>query len=298
MKEQRTYFFLLMLLLSNLCLQAQTIRVKAAADRNKILIGEPINLQLEAVVEGAVVFQWFNTDSLPHFEYIDKGKIDTSSSGATTVYKQQLTITSFDSGRWAIPALVITSGNKNYLTDSFPISVAFTNMDANQDYHDIKDIITIEATATDYLLWITGAAGLLALLIFLYIWWRRRKQQPTTPISKTMQPPLQQALQMLALLKEEQAQLSVKQFHIRLNDVLRNYIYRKTGMATAEKISSELLLQVQTYKMPQDDLIALAQTLRLNDAVKFARFVPDAAENEKALQQITYTIQQLDKLIP
>jgi hypothetical protein len=79
--------------------------------------------------------------------------------------------------------------------------------------------------------------------------------------------------------------------------VLRNYIYRKTGIATAEKTSSELLLQVQAYKMPQDDLIVLAQTLRLNDAVKFARFVPDATENENAWQQVTNTIQQLDKLI-
>lgn len=296
MKEQRRpYIFLILLLVCSCCLQAQTIRVKASIDRNKILIGEPINLQLEAAVEGGAPFLWFAADSIPHFEFIDKGNIDTTTSGATTVYKQQLTITSFDSGRWAIPALAITSGNKNYITDSLPVSVAFTNFDATKDYHDIKDIIEGEAASLQYINWILGAALLIALIIFVYLLRRKRKQAAPVAVTKHSNlSPLQEALQLLQQLSPV---TEAKPFHVQLNNILRNYVYRKTTKATAEKTSSELLMQLQAYPIPQDDFIALAQTLRLNDAVKFARFVPDAAENEKALQQITHTIQQLDKLI-
>ena len=68
------------------------------------MIGEPIELKLEAKLPAGMDAGWFPVDSMTHFEFITKGKIDTASSADTKTYRQTLVITSFDSGRWAVPS--------------------------------------------------------------------------------------------------------------------------------------------------------------------------------------------------
>src|ERR1700743_732648 len=100
--------------------------VKATADRQKILIGEPIHLMLEATVPDNVPFSWPALDSLPHFEWVEKHDVDTTVRPGEKYYRQYLTVTSFDSGSWAIPRLPFLSGKKAVLTDSIRISVDYT----------------------------------------------------------------------------------------------------------------------------------------------------------------------------
>src|SRR3569832_2470805 len=86
-------------LLASLISFSQTVMVKATINRNKILIGEPIEVKLEANVPAGIDASWFPLDSLNHFEFIDKGKKDTISTADGKTYRQKIVITSFDSGR-------------------------------------------------------------------------------------------------------------------------------------------------------------------------------------------------------
>ena len=88
-----------------------------------------------------------------------------------------------------------------------------------------------------------------------------------------------------------------KNFHTALNDILREYLYRKTGIATMEKTSAELMMQLNKFNLPANDFTLLAQVLRMNDAVKFAKYQPPAQENEQALETIKKSVQQLDTII-
>ena len=54
--------------------------LKATVDKQKILIGEPIHLMLEATVQGNAPLIWPDLDSLPHFEFVEKGKVDSTLS--------------------------------------------------------------------------------------------------------------------------------------------------------------------------------------------------------------------------
>ena len=161
------------------------------------MIGEPVELKLEAKLPAGTNATWFPVDSMAHFEMIDKGKIDTASSGDTKTYRQTLVITSFDSGRWAVPSLAFTIGNKDYLTDSLPISVAYSNFDPRQDYHDIKDIIEVENTATRYINWIVLSLALVSLLAVIYFLMKRPGLPAPVAIKKPVSTlsPLQEALQ-------------------------------------------------------------------------------------------------------
>src|SRR3979409_1750558 len=93
------------LLLAVIVVTAQSkTTVKASVDRNKILIGEHIQLTLEADIPENELIHFFIIDSLPHFEILSKPKIDTTNTHDGTRLRQIISITSFDSGHWVIPS--------------------------------------------------------------------------------------------------------------------------------------------------------------------------------------------------
>ncbi|HEY4147620.1 MAG TPA: hypothetical protein VGM41_01760, partial [Chitinophagaceae bacterium] len=217
-------FFLLLSFVSF----SQTVTVKAAINRNKILIGEPIELKLEATVPTGTDISWFPLDSMTHFEFIEKGKIDTIGTADGRTFRQTLLITSFDSGRWVVPSLPLVSGNKAYLTDSIPVSVAYSNFNPQQDYHDIKDILDVPNPNTGYIDWVLVGLIVLSAAAIVYFL-QKQVQVPLQVIVKKAEPklpPLQEALQSLEELEKRgwAKNGEVKAFHTQLNDIFRRYL--------------------------------------------------------------------------
>lgn len=269
------------------------VSVRATINRDKILIGEPIELKLEARVPADANVQWFATDSIPRFEFIDRGKIDSSRQGA---YSQTLLITSFDSGRVVIPALSLSYNGETYLTDSLPVVVSYSAFDPQQDYHDIKDILEVRP-ASNYLFWILIVSGSLLLLFLVFLWLRRRKRKKAAVPSEVPSrlSPVQEALQALDELKKEWP--ADKIFYTKLNDIIRWFVYRKTGLTTMQKTNDEFILQLEKQGLPQDEFIVLAQILRLCDVVKFAKFAPSESDKEHSWKVIRSSVQSInDKL--
>jgi LPXTG-motif cell wall-anchored protein len=301
MKRIIPHISCLFFLFASLVSVAQTVTVKAAIDRNKIMIGEPIQLKLEATIPIGTEASWFPLDSLTHFEFISKGKIDTLATMDGKTIRQTIVVTSFDSGRWAIPSLPLQSGNKAYLTDSIPVSVAFANFNPQQDYHDIKDILDVPNPNTGYINWVLAGLVLLSALAIVYFL-RKKVDAPQVvvvkkPISKLS--PIQEALQSLdELEKKGWAQNGeVKAFHSGLNDILRWYLYRRAHLPAMENTSGELMVQLRQFNMGADSFTRLGQALRMGDAVKFAKYQPAAADNESSLATVRQSIGELDKII-
>src|SRR3981081_400736 len=94
------------------------VLAKATVDKNKILIGEHIQLTLDVRVPLGEEVKWFTLDTIPHFDFIQKGKIDTVETVDGKKYQQTLILTSFDSGSWQIPALALQAGKKTHYTDT------------------------------------------------------------------------------------------------------------------------------------------------------------------------------------
>ncbi len=176
---------ILIILLYCLNLQAQ-VSVRANIDRNKILIGEPITLSVEAYLPLGAPVQWINTDTIPHFEVTNRSPVDTTESIDGKKISQVLTITSFDSGHWQMPAFEVIVGGKPYYSDSLAIDVTFTSFDPNEDYRDIKEIIEVENSSSAYIPWIIAAVALVALIVLFYLWRKRKKIAPAVskPVPK------------------------------------------------------------------------------------------------------------------
>lgn len=279
-------------------LMAQAGSATATIDRNKILIGEPITLTLEATLPAGVTPKWFELDSIPHFEYIEFGKIDSTLNENEQRYKQVLSITSFDSGRWVIPSLSLEVNGRYYVTDSLPVSVAFSNFDPNQDYHDIKDILEIDNPALAYVNWVLAGITLLSVIGLIYFLRKSRLAQTHIVRETQVLDPLTEAMQTLESLRKQQLpeKGEVKRYYTTLNDVIRRFVNRKLGYSTLEKTNDELLLQVKQTGMPHEEMIRLAQTLRMSDAVKFARYTPALEDNEQSFRTTETTVQLLNNL--
>lgn len=249
---------------------------------------------------------WFSVpDSFNHFEVVIRGRIDTVEKNGMFTCRQTLTLTSFDSGINTIPSLAVnfdpfdSDSTLNLFTDSIQVNVLFSPMDSTATFHDIKTIIEVK-NEIPFWMWIGGAALLIlliVLIIYLIKYLKNRKKNVSLFSSKLT--PFDEAMQSLSLLQKEELvrKREVKQFHIKLGDIFKKYISRKTGRNIFILTSSDILILLNNTLLSKVDTSLVAGNLRMTDAVKFAKYSPPAAESEVSFINTKNSIEQIEKLI-
>lgn len=283
-------FSVIILLSLSVFLNAQTgITVKATASKNKILIGEHIELRLEADIPENEPIQFFSIDSLAHFNLIEKQKIDTTNTSSGTILYQTIRLTSFDSGHWVIPAFILAEG---IITDSIPVDVGYSVFNPGQEYHDIKDVIDVTVEGKTPWWWY-AAGGAALLLIVALIYFLRKKQKPVETKPVLVVDPYEEAMKKLEQLKRDKPE--AKQYYSALVDIFREYIGAKKGIHSTKETTDELILQLKDTGLDKTQSDKLAKVLRLSDFVKFAKYKPVVTDDEDALKIITDSIMILQK---
>ncbi len=287
---------ILLVVVACIPLQAQDIRVKASVNKDRILIGEHIVLQLEAEVPAGSDTKWFRTDSIPSFEYIDRAPVDTSTGVSGKLYRQMLIITSFDSGSLVIPRMSLTVNNSRYLTDSISIEVGYTPVEANQPYHDIKDIIDVPEVEPMYINYIIAVATVLAIAALIWYLRRRKTSKQRYTVPSVIISPFEKAMAALSAMRGSDPldAPGLKNYYIRINDILRDY-FRERNLVNSPDSSNEKLVVAVKQRMDTETVYRLAQSLRLADAVKFAKYLPDVQETHKVYDDIHSTIRIVEE---
>ncbi|WP_127129291.1 BatD family protein [Pseudoflavitalea rhizosphaerae] len=284
-------------LFSTLGLNAQVL-VKASVDKDAILIGEPVKLLLDARMPLGAQINWFTLDSIPAFEFLEKGKVDTVEGVDGKKVQQVVTITSYDSGYRVIPPLSIKVGNTVYATDSIGINVSYTPYNPEADYRDIKEIIEVPNPSAGAIPWIIGAVTILALAAI--VWLLMAKKKKDIPIAEKIPEltPYEEALKALDTLKQKgwPAPAESKVFYTQLNDVLRVFVMRKLRISSLEKTNDELTRALVTLKPDAEQFSQLANALQIADFVKFAKYTPGDTENEQNFNSIRSAITTLNNL--
>jgi hypothetical protein len=278
------------------CQSVQTI-----TDRKDILIGEQIELKIKAKMPLASAGKMNGIqipDSITHFDIIETGKIDTIEFGDNSkAIEQTIIFTSFDSGRWIFPALPINfaavAGQplQKLQSDSFFVNVSYSPPDSTNQLRDIKPIIKVSLSDYTWYYIIGGSILLLLIAILLYRYFKKRKKIKPA-ISSSNLSPVDEA--MMELKKLAQYNLynadEIKLFHTGLAAVFKNYLGRKLSKNLINETTSDLLISIKKYNMQPEDISKLATALRCTDAVKFAKYLPQAEESNDCLQKIIETI--------
>ena len=279
-------FFTFYFILATFFLSAQ--EVKFSFDKQKILIGEQMQVKIEATVANGQSSDLFSIDTLPHFEVLEQSKIDTNVIGDRLQLSRLLTITSWDSGQWEFPT-VISNG-----APSKPILIAvnYTSpWDSSKPYHDIKGIVPVKDPGRSTWWWyVIGAALLVAL--FLLFFPEGKKENAVSELDSNA---YKKAMQQLNKLQSDKvASVNVKQYYTELIGIFRTYLKGAKGIQSFSKTTDDLSIQLQALKLPQQEYNNLLQTLRLSDLVKFAQYKPEGQINQDSFNTIKESITSIE----
>lgn len=265
--------------------------VTATVDRTKILIGEKIQLQLKAFIPQNQPLQWFTIDSIPHFEIMQKMKLDTQMYQDNFILTQTLVLTSWDSGRWNIPPLRLGSQTTGAIT----IFVGHTPFDVSQPYNDIHDIIEVKTSRPSNWYWYFLGAILLITLIMLLFPGTKKEKEPQSELDPGA---YQKAVKRLRQLNDSNLQATdVKAYYTELIDIFRWYVQARKGIVSFHRTTNDLAVQLQQLSLSKDDYTQLVQVLRMGDLVKYARYQPHRQENEESFEKIKRSIELIEDAV-
>ncbi|MEO6220345.1 MAG: hypothetical protein ABIO81_07955, partial [Ginsengibacter sp.] len=192
-----------------------------------------------------------------------------------------------------------TDSSYSLFTDTIPINVSFSPLDSVKTFHDIKNIIGVEKEWPWWIWLLMGIA--LAIIIFLILFLVKvfRKKEKIPELINAKLSPYDEAIQALNKLKKEQLLQNneIKEYHIRLAEIFKRYITRKTNIYKLHLTSDEILMELNEYGVEKDQLSTFANSLRVSNAVKFAKYIPPQIENEKCLEQTKEIINQINNYL-
>jgi hypothetical protein len=290
--------------------RAQDAHVDAKLDTAKILIGQQAHLELSVayrVDKGAVHVQWpAITDTISgkvpilHDSHVDTILPDKQNDPYFFRQARTLTITSWDSGYWAIPPFTFVINGDSMETAPLLLTVNTVEVDTTKAFRDIKGIYTVPFSLLDWLRdnwpWIAGGIAAVAILTGLLIFLYRRSRRPKTPVpvAEPQQPLHIRTLLALEALGQKKLweQGKIKEYQSELTDILRGYVEERYNVRAMEQTTDELLAALRLSSMPTPAREQLSQVLRLADMVKFAKWQTVPSENEQAMAAAIKLVQE------
>lgn len=237
-------------------------------------------------------------DSIPHFDIWDRQQPMAIKDGI----EQILTITSYDSGQFVIPGFKLTAPTikvpaGGFVTNAISINVTPVNVDSLKDYHTIKDIIEVPPIEQwPYILGIALATLLAGIgLYFLLKKLGVGKKQTRRDFENRMNP-YPAAMQALDELAKDVPSTSVtpKFFFTQLTNIYRTYLSDAHNFRSHQQTGDELILQAKPI-LHQELFFQFANSIRLGDAAKFAKYAPPKEEWLTSIKNIRDSISAMEK---
>ena len=289
----KSLYVLLLLFIGGVKMQAQGTLIDVKIDEVDILIGEQSIVELTVTIDNGKLVYWpIPTDTLmTGIEVLAVSKPDTTAiDNNRLMIKQDVLITSFDENLYLLPPFkVIDDADTIYSNQvALKVSTIEVNVDAPEDFFDIKDVWKPPFVLADYYPIIFGVLLLLFLICVIgYIVQRLRNRKTVAPEKKYEPniPPHEIAIRELNEIKQQKLwqQGRNKEYYTQITDTLRRYIYRRFGINAMEMTSYEILEIITREDDAQSVYDTLKQILQLADLVKFAKWRPLPDENDVSL---------------
>ena len=310
MKQRLLYVVLFVLLSGGIhTLQAQQVTVKASIDSTHILIGDQLKLLLEIEKPKGLNVQF---PQLPDtfsskIEVVSRSKVDTFKLDNKDRLRltQTFHITSFDSGRHQIPPFYFRMKNGQVLdsaaTRELMLEVHGMKIDTTKGPVDIKPVYGAPVTLKEVTPYILGIILIAAIIFFIlyYIRWKKKNVPLFVKPEKPAEPAHIIALRELDRIKTQKLwqQEKLKQYYSEVSDTIRVYIENRFDISAMEQTSSETIGVFKQQKNLADEktLDQLQHILSLADLVKFAKYTPSPDDNNLALMNAYFFVNQTKK---
>lgn len=301
-------FFLFAALLTVGVAAAQPPRVTARVEPDSIFIGDRFDyvIEVEKDLVQTVAFPEFDTPKSGAVELIESLPVDTlERDGRYLKLQKRYRLAAFEEGMLNMGAAGVLYADKNivdtlYARDSVYLEVATFQIDStSQSIYDLKPQYTLRfrvAEIKGYLLWgvllfLLLGAGLYALMRYLDARGKRLGDlfKPAPP-----EPPHVVAIKALEALHHQKLWQNDrhKLYYSLLTDILRTYIAGRWGVSAMEMTTDEIIEAMRTLDLPEKARMDLSSILRDGDLVKFAKFTPEADQNEGDYTRAYYFVEE------
>ena len=290
---RRLIFYISIILMPALTAEGQEVRVAAAFDSSRIYIGDQINFKItvEQPADLSTTIISFKDSLIKNIEILSGPAIDTvrSRDGRITIEHNYL-ITSFYANSYQLPPVYAEieneDGIKRFFSDYTFLEVIRTSI-APADDAEIFDIIApykAPISAGEILPWLLLAALAGVLAYFAYRLYKKyNTKEVVEEVIKPSDPAHVIAFRELEKLKDEQLwqRGEAKLYYTKLTEILRQYLENRFGVNSLELTTDETLTALLRSGFKKDeDFKSLKNILKGADMVKFAKYNPEAAENE------------------
>lgn len=289
--------------------------VTARIDKDSIMIGDRFTLEVEVEKDQVqtVIFPAFRQtqmpDSLaqmPPVECIEELQPDTvSREGRKLVLRKKYIMAAFDEGVYNLGRPGVLYADKNivdtlYSADSLHIAVATFQIDSTSHaIFDIKPQKTLPfrfGEISGYLLWVLIALLIVGAAIYGLVLYLRAHGRKISDLFKPA-PPLPAhvvAIEALEALHNQKLWQNNrhKEYYSALSDILRTYISGRYGVGAMEMTTDQLIEAMYPIEMPQKSNMDMVTVLRDSDLVKFAKFMPDAEQNEADYHKAYFFVEE------
>ncbi len=291
--------------------QAQDVKPEAKLDKDQILIGQQAKLELGVTYRADqgkatdIIWPAFTDTLSGHIDIVQDSGVDTilpNKEGDPFLFRQTrtLSITSWDSGYWAIPPVRFVINGDTTETTALLLTVNTVQVDTAQGIKDIKEIYEVPYSWMDWLRenwsWVAGGAVLVAILaaVIRFLVRRARKPKERKEVVPTIKPMHVRALEALDAINRKNMwqQGLTKEYQSQVTDVLRAYIEERFNVPAMESTTDELLASLRMSEMNAGQREQLANMLHMADMVKFAKWTPLPAENEQLMAGAIKLVQQ------
>jgi len=148
--------------------------------------------------------------------------------------------------------------------------------------------------------WVVVILLLLVVGLFYFLLYYKKGKKPVIFKLKPDLPAHIIALDKLEKIRKEKiwSRGQIKEFHVQITDVVREYIENRYGIYAMEMTSSEILSAFEnTSYLGDADQIKLHQMLELADSVKFAKYQALQNENDLSLRNAFEFVESTKEII-
>ncbi len=276
--------------------QTGDISLESKIDRAKITIGDRITYSI--IVKRAenvdVELPEVGTD-LGAFEILSFNDPELTRENGMVIQKRDYIISTFDTGEYEIPPVVIRYVSKpdttwrELMTEKIQIEVESLKPSETGDIRDIKAPLELKRDYRALIRWAIIGLAILLLGSLSYYFIKRwgegkgllpRKEKPLRPAHELALEELDRLVNSDLL-----AEGKIKQFYIELSEIVRTYIEGRFYIMALEMTTSQLIENMRRDEIDAQATELIAHFLEACDMVKFAKYVPATKEHEIAIHR-------------
>ena len=270
-------------------------QVTTEIDTTNIRIGEQISYKIKVEADSTMLVVFPEGQTFLPLEVVEALKIDTTKKASKFQLLREYKITQFDSGSYVIPRQKVIIGDNSFFTDSLKVEVNTIEIDTTkQGLYDIKPIIEVEKSISNWWLYVLLATAVIALIAFILYWVIWRKKPLTEEEEIALLPPYERAKLAISKLERQRylEQEDLKSFYSELTFIIRKFLDEKVYDRSLESTTDELVERLQLLKdgnqfaLTKDTISNIKTIFKRADLVKFAKSKPDIALAELDKQTI------------